>query len=434
LPPGFDVIFAQMQTGADVTPLLDYFDRQQLRNFGVPRSVLGEVVSGDRSSAETNQYVMDLHTITPLTQIIADALTQQLAPDFDVKLKVRFGPFVAADKAHELAKQQADLSLKVRSINEVRTLAGEDPVEWGEYPVGSFADIPYTGEEREPMGGVGDPSALEDDDDDEPTEKDDQPEDEPRRRDAEKSALSPTYSIAQRERWVSQYGSAMKRKWQQIFREQQRAVQAKLDALTPRSRVSAEDLFIVNDWTAEAMSRLIPIYVALEKDVGQHTYASLGIEKEFIFTAEARKRIEKHAAELVTQVNQTTKRRIAKALSDGVAEGESIAKMAKRLDEVFGRRKRDTKTIARTEVGTGATRASIEAVKQSGSKRLKRWITARDAKVRDDHVEMEGVTVELDELFTLADGSRGEGPSDPRLAAGERINCRCSLIYPRATK
>ena len=98
LPPGFDIIFTAMQTGADITPLLDYLDRLQLRNFGVPRSVLGEVVSGDRSSAETNQYVMDLHTVTPITMLIADVLTSQLAPDFDASLSVRFAQFVSSDK------------------------------------------------------------------------------------------------------------------------------------------------------------------------------------------------------------------------------------------------------------------------------------------------------------------------------------------------
>ena len=64
--PGARYIQQAMQTGADIAPLLEFFERQELLTYGTPASVLGRVVSGDRSSAETNQYVFDQHTILPI--------------------------------------------------------------------------------------------------------------------------------------------------------------------------------------------------------------------------------------------------------------------------------------------------------------------------------------------------------------------------------
>ena len=160
LPMGYKYIEMIMQSGADVVPLLEFWRDQQLMGMGVPRSVLGQVVSGDRSSAETNQYVFDRHAIKPIASLIADGITLQLAPDFDEKIFVEFEEFVSADKDFDLLREEKDLVTKVRSVNQVREDRGLDPVDWGEEPVGTLADTPYTGE-RFDVGFEGDdPTAF----------------------------------------------------------------------------------------------------------------------------------------------------------------------------------------------------------------------------------------------------------------------------------
>ncbi len=151
LPTGYDLVELAMQTGADVTPLLQHWRDEQLMAFGIPRSVLGQVVSGDRSSAETNEWVFDRHTIMPITQLIQDSLTTQLARDFDSEIFVRFAGFVSEDKEYELRRERQDLELKVKSINQILQLRGDDPVAWGEIPVGTNRDRPYDGTKPEPM-------------------------------------------------------------------------------------------------------------------------------------------------------------------------------------------------------------------------------------------------------------------------------------------
>ena len=51
----------------------------------------------------------------------------------------------------------------------------------------------------------------------------------------------------------------------------------------------------------------------------------------------------------------------------------------------------------------------------------KEWITSRDDRVRDEHMEMEGETVGLEERYSNGDDFVGESS----------INCRCSELHRR---
>lgn len=165
LPTGFSIHELTAMGGmSELVPLKNHYRDKVLMAFGVPRSIVGDVVDANRAAAETNQYVFDLHTISPITNIIAESLTHQLAPDFGEGLVVRFEDFVVSDKDFELRQMETDLRTKVRVINEVREERGEDEVAWGDLPVGSIADTPYTGEEPEPY----EPFEPEPEDDDEP--------------------------------------------------------------------------------------------------------------------------------------------------------------------------------------------------------------------------------------------------------------------------
>jgi len=166
-PTHFKIVQMALQTGADVTPLLEYWDRTILRHYGVPRSVLGEVMTGDRSSAETTLWGFDLHTITPLADMIADTLTLQLAVDYETPVFVGFEPFVASDKAHDMAKEKQDLEHSVRSVNMVREDRGDDPVDWGDEPIISSNLGVYTGEPPQAPPAIGIETDADDEDEDE---------------------------------------------------------------------------------------------------------------------------------------------------------------------------------------------------------------------------------------------------------------------------
>jgi hypothetical protein len=81
--------------------------------------------------------------------------------------------------------------------------------------------------------------------------------------------------------------------------------------------------------------------------------------------------------------------------------------------------------IARTEV-IGATNEGGMLEMQSEDVEKKQWLTAGDEHVRDSHREEgAGEPILLNATFPV---THLHYPGDPNGAAGEVINCRCTLI------
>ena len=82
--------------------------------------------------------------------------------------------------------------------------------------------------------------------------------------------------------------------------------------------------------------------------------------------------------------------------------------------------------IIETESVRDYSAGVVDAGKQSGQSGIrKRWNTQLDDRVRDAHMELEGVTVGIDDLFYTADDSAYApgGFEDPSL----NCNCRCYI-------
>lgn len=127
--------------------------------------------------------------------------------------------------------------------------------------------------------------------------------------------------------------------------------------------------------------------------------------------------------------------RIHAQVLEGMDNEESMDEIFERIDSLYGDRFTTTRsmTIARTEV-TAASNIATQKTGEYVAERYelditKRWITARDASVRDSHVSMEGVEVPLDELFNV-NGSMMLCPGDTSNGAdiGEVANCRCDVV------
>jgi|SRR5699024_4232692 len=96
-------------------------------------------------------------------------------------------------------------------------------------------------------------------------------------------------------------------------------------------------------------------------------------------------------------------------------------------------------TIARTEALEAINSGGQQAVVQQseGDKLgedvivLKTWLTATDGRERDDHADMDGVEIPVDEPWVLPDGSQMMFPTDSSMGApaGQIINCRCTETY-----
>lgn len=118
---------------------------------------------------------------------------------------------------------------------------------------------------------------------------------------------------------------------------------------------------------------------------------------------------------------------MASQLTQGVLLGESIPKMARRVQSVTGSNIAAATRTARTAV-TGAENAgrvsSYERARDMGISLKQEWVAALDNRTRHSHRQLDGEKVEVGGTFS--NGCRF--PGDPQGRYAEICNCRCTLV------
>lgn len=417
LPTGVKLIQMLMQSGADIVPLLEFWSKEQGMDFGVPKSLLGLVESGDRSSVEVNQWVFDLYTVTPVATVLDEGMTLQLAPDFDDRLLVEFEPFVSKDKEFLLAKRKQDLDTKQISIDQAREEDGKDSQPWGKDPVGTFAEVPYTGTAAEPRSIRSRSRAFV------PASREAEAEPEPR---------EPTPLMRSAYARISQADAAHRppfvKELRKIFRKQLADVLANIDKL--RSRIKAGDVFDPDEWFDEYKKTVEPIRGAAFVAVATDTLAEL-VTSEYVHKESVIKALERQGAQMVQHIGQTTKNDIARVLRDAAEAGEGTGPIIKGIKSVF-KHATDVRarTIAQHEIGKASSMAQLEGFDQSGVVSEKQWnhsFIPEDA--RENHIAIDGQIRNTNESFDLGGGVQADAPrvgvGGGELEASESIKCAC---------
>ncbi len=120
---------------------------------------------------------------------------------------------------------------------------------------------------------------------------------------------------------------------------------------------------------------------------------------------------------------------VSSQLTQGVLLGESIPKIARRVQNVTGSNLATAIRTARTAV-TGAECAgrmrSYERAKGMGIKLKKEWLSTLDNRTRHSHRQLDGEKVDNDEDAKFSNGCRY--PGDPQGRYAEICNCRCTVI------
>lgn len=143
-------------------------------------------------------------------------------------------------------------------------------------------------------------------------------------------------------------------------------------------------------------------------------------------SAAARAWIVKHGAESVTSILATNLDEVRTVIVAGVDEGLTTPQISRNIRKFYTDRSSwKAMRVARTEVGSAAGFGQREAAKQSGVVKTKKWLSSRDARVRDSHLGIDGQERTLDERY-----SNGlMYPGDPSGEPAESINCRCVEEY-----
>lgn len=119
-------------------------------------------------------------------------------------------------------------------------------------------------------------------------------------------------------------------------------------------------------------------------------------------------------------------KRMTREITSGILQGESLDKIAKRLENVTGMGSNAAIKNARTAC-TAAQNAGrqigYEEAAEMGVKVRKRWMATKDGRTRDRHRSLDGEIVEVNERFS--NGCRY--PGDPQGPPSEVYNCRCTM-------
>jgi SPP1 gp7 family putative phage head morphogenesis protein len=150
----------------------------------------------------------------------------------------------------------------------------------------------------------------------------------------------------------------------------------------------------------------------------------------------------KNGGKKIKSINDVTKeeatRIINKVMAEAYMRGISEADLTKEIVKQLPKELTKVATfraqrIARTESHAAANWSSLEEAKPLADELVKVWGAFIDADTRPSHVAADGQVRELDQPFTVGNYALMTpcDPEAPSGAAGEVINCRCTILYER---
>lgn len=130
----------------------------------------------------------------------------------------------------------------------------------------------------------------------------------------------------------------------------------------------------------------------------------------------------------VALVEASTIKELKVVIDMGIAQGYGVDKIAELMRSTVGV-VRATR-IARTEIISASNLGSLMGAKSTELPLNKEWLATQDNRTRLDHLDADGQTVGIDDLFTVS----GEllsfaGDWTHGASAGNVINCRCTQTY-----
>lgn len=132
-------------------------------------------------------------------------------------------------------------------------------------------------------------------------------------------------------------------------------------------------------------------------------------------------------------------KKIRSAVTQGILRGDSVDKIANRLQHVTKQNReasiRTARTLTTQAECAGRQDRWEEAEETFGIEMQKTWLATLDDRTRDWHAELDGESVDIDQPFENSVG-KIMYPCDPDADAENIYNCRCTMItsvkkYPK---
>lgn len=239
-----------------------------------------------------------------------------------------------------------------------------------------------------------------------------------------------------RKSWEATY----EQKIADYFDSERKAVLAAMKSAAAAGALAGRAEGAINDSTDDLKSLLVDLYEDVAVDIGGQVTSALSGQKgrisDFLklFGESQIRHLLLLAGTKIKQISSTTLAKVRLELTAGVAAGESIPQMAKRIDSLYLDQIIPNRSvlIAHDEVVESSNYASHESAKQSGLTLNKVWLATDDSHTRPDHADADGQEVGMDEPFDVG-GYKMMYPHDSSLGApaNEVCGCRCTQFYKR---
>ena len=379
--------------------------------FGIPPELFGDIKNSNRSTIDSAYYLYTKNVLRKELTFICDVINRQLVPDFANNIYFEHDSVVPSDLEFELKKASEGLKNGGLTVDEWRLANG-----WEELPNGK-GQILYT-----PLNMI--PTALNGNTLETNLE--------PRQRELPNENIKKKINIEQKERlWYIFDKAAVKNErsfiniLKKYFQQQQDKINDKLTKSIKQVTDNPDELLDWDEEDALLLIALTPLWLNSLKEgyeIANSTYG-LGISFDLL-NPKFLNWIDEFGAGQVTKINNTTKEKLRKTLSEGIIEGESIPKLRDRVSSIMTEAKTTRATlIARTETHNTVGYGTFETYKTTDIQQ-KGWLTTLDGRERSSHNAINGEVVGMDQSF-----SNGlMYPGDVSGLASEVIACRCVLL------
>lgn len=382
---------------------LDQLDMTALRKMSkddvtmmwrVPMPLLGkaEETGLGRGNVETLEYIFSKYVIDPKMRRFDDVLQFALRRYYKEDLRVTHKSIIPVDKEYELAVRDKAVD-RWLTRDEIRDMLGLDPVPGGNelraplasYPIGE--DTPTDGATKSLGTGIVIKRVKRITTKKKKVTKDEELDIE--RKENFRLSIMRIQALYEK-RYDKKVGT--------LLESQRKSIVSKIN---PKALEKDFDglLFDEGEETDKFVEKLAKLGIQLVEQVGPLALAFAGDdESTFLITDAITEAVERGTRKMAKNFNDETLAALNKSLAEGVAAGESLGKLASRVNDVYQEAKGyRAERIARTETLKASNAATTEGYRQTGYVTAKEWYVNPDA--CPQCLEFEGKQIGLDETF-----------------------------------
>ena len=143
-----------------------------------------------------------------------------------------------------------------------------------------------------------------------------------------------------------------------------------------------------------------------------------------------RRFITTEGAAAVRGITDTTRRLVARVLTEAADAGHSVEVAATALREQVATLSRSrAMSIANTELNAASNYGSLIGAEATGLALDRLWLSTHDGRTRETHAAADGQRAALQGGTFTVGGYTARYPGDPLLPVSERARCRCAIGY-----